>query len=181
LAILVGLALLLGGSYLLYGWVTHTFTALPSELKPLVTIGSIVALLCAAVVANGLQANAQREFRTRVVDEKLSLYRCLLAFCCEGLRSGGTVELHAADAERVEMETSLALAGSNKVVSAYVEFRRRLTGAQKSADTTALLAALVTEMRADLGRADLIRKQGDLLELLLGAEHGAGSSDRPSA
>ena len=69
LAILVGFALLLGGFYLLYGYVTHTFAGLPSQLKPLVAICSIVALLCAAIVADGLKANAQREFRARVVEE----------------------------------------------------------------------------------------------------------------
>ena len=85
------------------------------------------------------------------------------------------------NAERTEMERSLALAGSSKVVSTYVEFQRRLIDANKTDEATALLDTLVTEMRADLAGGDLIRKQGDVLELLLGTNRKGASAKRPSA
>lgn len=163
-----GLALLLAllaGGYFLFEYVVSVFAALEPQARTLVAIGSVVVLLSAVIIAEGLKARGQNG--RQAAAEKTATYERLLSFCCERLKRPENPEVRAADEELVKIERLLVLQGSTKVITAYVKLKRLAKqGGTPSETELALLNALVMEMRSDLGRPEFIRKQNDLLELL---------------
>ena|SRR5437870_3903726 len=165
-----GLALLfalLASGYLLFKYVGNVFASLEPQVETLAAIASVVALLCAVIIAEGLKARRQAD--AILGAEKARIYGELLSVCCERLRHGGE---DSANAELARVEQSLALHGAARVVSAYVAFRR-LTRPNEQHDkpddtASAHLIKLLTEMRADLGHAALVRHENDILDMLLG-------------
>ena len=152
-----GLALLialLAGAYFLFKYVTGVFATLEPQVETLAGVASVVALVCAVIIAEGLKGRGQQEADAIAAAEKAAVYRQLLSAC--SLR----------DPELVRIEHALALQGSSKVISAYLEFRRADNDAANSPDrASAPLGKLVQAMRADLGR-DVIRGDADLVELM---------------
>jgi hypothetical protein len=147
------LAALLAGAYLLLKYVGHVFASLESQTETLTAIASVVALLCAVIVAEGLKARGAGEVQAVAAAQRIATYEQLLSLWSRG---GQPVE-------RTRLEGMLALHGSAKVISAYVEFRSAAAN-----EAAPLLHALVVEMRKDAGRSDLIRKDDDLPALLPG-------------
>lgn len=155
-----GLALLIAlvaGAYLLLKYVGNVFAALPPQVETLAVITSVVALLCAVIIAEGLKARPNGTQAIAVAQRIATYERLLLCWS----RNGQAGEL-------LQLEQALALHGSSKVISAYLKLRR---AAKHDAGAAApLLNALVVEMRGDLGRTELIRKEDDLSELLSGTK-----------
>src|SRR5258705_13071055 len=90
-ATIFGLALLLvlaAGVYFLFKYVTGVFSSLDPQVETLAWIGSIVALLCAVIIAEGLKARAQQE-QSIAPAEKAKVYERLLALCCDQLKAPG--------------------------------------------------------------------------------------------
>jgi len=170
LAAVSGLALLfalLTGGYLLFKYVVSVFATLEPQVETLAAIASVVALLCAVIIAEGLKARGRPE-QSILLAEKARIYERLLALCCDQLNAPSDQDDRSADAELVPLERALALYAGAKVISAYNEFRRSTKQAGIAADAaTALLRKVVLEMGADLGRSDVIRSDTDLLDLLL--------------
>lgn len=166
-----GLAMLfalLAGGYFLFKYVVSMFGTLEPQVETLAAIASVVALLCAVIIAEGLKARGQKESYSIATVERAKIYERLLFLCCEQLKTPGDGDVRAADAELGKIEHLLALHGSAKVISAYVRLRRMEIQDGKSSDAApALVNNLLTEMRGDLGRTDFIRKESDLLALLL--------------
>ncbi len=172
-----GLALLfalIAGGYFLFKYVVGVFATLDPQIETLAVIASVVALLCAVILAEGLKARAQQEQYSIGTVEKAKVYERLLSLCCEQLTTQGNENDRPADAELVQVERFLALHGGAKVISAYVEFQRSAKQDGKPAGEVATpLNKLVLEMRADLGRSEVIRNAGDLIEILSGRRHKA--------
>jgi len=168
---LVLLVAILAGGYFLLEYIGGVFTSLEPQTRTLAAISSVVVLLAAAIIAEGLKARGIRD--PQAVAQRVATYERLLSLCCE--------QRHRAEAADALTERALALQGSAKVISAYVSLRRaKLDNAPNEAQT-ALLESLIAEMRRDCGRQDLIRKKSDLLELLtqpagdVEAAHRAGA------
>jgi hypothetical protein len=159
---LVLLFALLAGGYYLFKYVTGVFSTLDPQLETLAGIASVVALVCAVIVAEGLKAGRSGDS----VAEKARIYGELLFVCCERLRQGGEVD---ASTELARIEQSLALHGAARVIAAYGAFRRLTVQYEQQDDTAAThLLKLLTEMRADLGHAALVRNENELRDILLG-------------
>lgn len=171
LGTLLGFAVLFAlaaGGYYLFKYVTGVFGALDPQVETLAGIASVVALLCAVIIAEGLKARGQGN--SIAVADRARLYESLLACCCDRLSRASERQPEAVS-ELVRIEQSLALHGSSKVVAAYVGLWRLMESDGKTDDTApALLARLLTEMRADLGRTALIRNENDVLAMLLGRD-----------
>ena len=172
IGMIFGLALLvvfLAGGYFLFKYIASVFATLEPQVETLAAIASVVAVLCAVIIAEGLKARGQNEHHSIATSEKAKIYERLLFLCCEQLKRHGNRDEPAADAELVKLEQLLALHGSVKIITAYDKLRRLAKRAGKPGDTApALLSKLLMEMRGDLGRTEFIRKENDLLDLLLG-------------
>ena len=161
------LAALLAGGYFLFKYVGGAFAALEPQLETLAAIASIVALICAVIIAEGLKARGLSERQGAAFREKTALYEALLASCAAGLRANGS-DAAQTDDELRKLERLLILHGGNKVISAYVRFRRLpREGGKLGEDGPALLKTLAVEMRSDLGSLNAFRNDDDLLALLL--------------
>ncbi len=167
-----GLALLLAflaGGYFLFKYIASVFATLEPQVETLAAIASVVAVLCAVIVAEGLKARSQKDQYSIATAEKAKLYERLLFLCCEQLKRKGNGDEWAADTELVKIEQLLALHGSAKVIAAYNNLRRLSKQDGPPGDTEpVLLSKLLMEMRGDLGRTEFMRKENDLLDLLLG-------------
>jgi hypothetical protein len=167
-----GLALLfalLAGAYFLLAYVVGVFAGLGADAGTIAAIASVVAILCAAILAEGLKARGRIDQPAVTVAEKAAVYERLLSLCCGRLGRQGSPDGPAPDAELAKMERLLALHGSTKVISAYV-LLRRLAKEEGRPDNAGApqLKTLAMEMRSDLGRGHSLRKPDELLELLLG-------------
>ena len=158
------LGVILGGSYWLFDYAVGVFGMLEPKLATLIAIASIVAIVCASIIAGGLKSGFTQGTSSSTGIDRAALYKQLLSLMIERLK----VEAGAVDYEIIDLEHRLALHGSPKVISAYMEFRRYLDTKkeQQGTEADALLTKLVKEMRSDLNRPSLIFYENDLLGLL---------------
>jgi hypothetical protein len=170
LATVLGLALLVAfasGGYFVFKYVVGVFAGLDPQLASLTAIASVVALLCAAIIAGGLKARWRTERNPLAMMERAKLYERLLTLCCEQMKDRQDGNSQQTGTHLAEIERTLALHGSAKVVAAYNNLRRlRRQNGQPAEAINEMLSKLVVEIRKDLGRTDLIRDDKDLLELL---------------
>lgn len=167
LSVIIGLALLAGllaVSFWLFSYAVGVFGTLEPQLATLTAIASIISILCASIIAGGLKSGFTQGASSGMGIDKAALYKQLLSHMIERLK----VDAGAVENETIDLEHRLALCGSPKVISAYMEFHRYLDAKkeQQGADVDALLTKLVKEMRADLNRPSLIFYENDLLGLL---------------
>lgn len=160
LALLAALAV---GGYLLLDYVGGVFTSLDPPIRTLAAIGSVVVLLSAVIIGEGLKARGASAGRSAA--ERVATYEQLLAACCEPRHLSGSADANGAR-ELGEIERSLSLHGSPRVISRYLALRRSRHDHAPDTMRATLLRAMVREMRRDLGSGDLIGKESDLLELL---------------
>lgn len=166
---LVLLAAFLVGGYFLFKYVVDLFDTLEPQVKAITVIASIVAVLCAMIIAGGLRSRSQKEDSSSTAIEKTNSYERLLTFWSERLKRLAGGEGLVADSELINLEQQLALHGSSKVITAYMKLRRLARqGGEPGGEVPSLLNKLALEMREDLGRATLNLEGSDLLDLLLG-------------
>ncbi|MCJ7721066.1 hypothetical protein MUO98_01475 [Candidatus Bathyarchaeota archaeon] len=167
LGVVLGLALLaalLAGGYFLVKYAVGVFGRLDPQLATVTAIASVVALICAAIIANGLKS---QDNETGNHDEKAQLYQQLLYALCPSEPSER--EDSDAEVEHLRLKQRLALYGSPGVITAYAELERHLRQKEShGAGVQPLLKQLVMEMRKDLGQTKLNIKHDDLLYLLIG-------------
>ena len=162
------LAALLTGGYFLFRYIVSVFNTLEPQFETLATIASIVAVLCAVIIAEGLKARSQNEYLAIVSVEKAKIYEALLSFLIAHLKMQEKGDVLAVDAELVKFEQLLALHGSAKLITAYINLRRFLTNEKiPGNEASELFKKLLVEMRADLGRTEFNLNKKDLLNLLL--------------
>src|SRR5215468_9758755 len=171
LALLAALAV---GGYLLLEYVGGAFTSLDPPLRTLAAIGSVVVLLSAVIVGEGLKARGARDPQAHA--SKILCYEGVLAACCE------QSQRPRADAqgqpELAETERALSLHGGSRVISAYLNLRRATHDDAAQEIRAGLVKRVIAEMRHDLGSRDLITKESDLLELLIETDGGADGAHR---
>ena len=114
------LALILYGFYFLYEYVSSQFGILEPQLKSLVIISTCVIIFCAAIIASGLKASSQNI----VPSEKINLYQRLLVLWSGRLKQATVEEVWGVESELVGLEQQLALLGSSRVITAYLNLRR---------------------------------------------------------
>ncbi len=170
LGVVLGLALLaalLAGGYYLVRYVMGIFGNLEPQLATVTAIASVVALLCATIIAGGLKSRDHREHAT----EKAQLYLQLLSISCLGDPSEKEDSCDA-EVEHLKLKQRLALYGSPGVITAYSELERRIRQKESQGDgVQPLLKQLVMEMRKDLRQSKLNIKQDDLMYLLIGKSY----------
>lgn len=163
LGVAIGLAIfvgLLASGYYLFNYVVSVFGTLDSQSAAITAIASVVALLCAIIVASGLRSWRGGDGATGLVVEKARIYQQILS---GQLSDPSAEEEQAAGAELIKLEQSLALHGGAKVVAAYIELRQPAGQAEKADG----LNKLIKEMRADLGYSSLSPSVSDRIDLLL--------------
>lgn len=176
LGVVFGLALLVAllvGGYFLVRYVVDLFGTLEPQLATVAAIASVVALLCATIIASGLKARDHREHETGTCVEKAQLYRQLLSVSSrwDQLERDDDTDT---EVEHLKLKQRLALWGSPGVITTYAELQRRATQeASHGDDVHPLLHQLVMEMRKDLGQTTSNIKQGDILHLLQGRVPGS--------
>lgn len=172
LGVVLGLALLVGflaGGYYLFNYIVNVFGTLEPQLKTITAIASVVALLCATIIAGGLKARSQKEITSSLIVEKANIYLQLLSLWSKQLNNSLGGEKWPENVELTHLEQLLALYGGSKVITAYVNLRRLVGQELKAGDEVpTLLNTLVTEMRGDLGYTESNLNENDLLDLLLG-------------
>ena len=166
--VLFGLALLtifLTAIYYLYEYVLSLFGSFEPQLKNIMIVVAIVAIFCAVIIASGLRASSSNN----VSSERINLYQRLLVLWSERLRQTDEVaEIEKADGS-TGLEQQLALHGSPKVITAYMNLRRAISQEGKIADDAIeLLKKMLVEMRSDIGHTELNIKKIDLVDLLMG-------------
>jgi hypothetical protein len=165
-SIIVGLAVLFGfcaAVYILFAHGWKMFAALDVQVKTLAGTASLVALLCAFIIADGIKARGHAD--NAAMAARAATYEGLLSLCCDQWKRASGVDLPESDGPRFIIERNLALHGSPEVIAAYVKLRR--VARQNGKPDDALLKILTKEMRADLRRNEIIRKQAEVIELLL--------------
>ena len=162
------LAALLTGGYFLFKYIASVFSTLEPQFETLAAIASIVAVLCAVIVAEGLKARSQNEYQAIAAVEKSKIYEPLLSLVSAQLKKQKSTDVHEAVIDLSKLEQLLALHGSAKVITAYINFKRSAVKGEKSGDEAhELLKKLLVEMRMDIGRKDLSLNKNDVLDLLL--------------
>lgn len=169
LGIIFGLALLavfLTGGYFLFEYVASLFGTLEPQYKTIAAIASVVAIMCAVIIASRLRVRYNSEGSA----VKANVYERLAVFLADQLRRDrASEEWRADEGEIKKLEQLLALYGGPKVITAYMQIRRTIREERKEgSETMALLNKLVLTMRAYLGRRELNLKEKDVLDLLLG-------------
>ena len=125
------------GGYFFFAYVVRVFGSLEPRVATLAAIASVVAILCAAIIGEGIKASGQRVLAAAFAAERVRLYERMLAICC--------ADEAAEESERLAL--AIALQGDAKVVAAFVEFRK---------GDAAALTKLVGVMRRDLGRGEFV-------------------------
>lgn len=166
LGMVFGLALfsaLLMACYLLFSSIVNSLSPLEPQVKTITAIASVVALLCALIVASGLKARGQGENNSRVV-KNAHIYERFLSLWHNSLNR----QEWEINSETTNLEQLLALYGSPRVITAYVNLKRRIKQEGESGDDIlTLFNRLIMEMRLDLGQTELNLKENDALDLLL--------------
>lgn len=171
LGLIFGLALLAGllaGGYFLFIYVAELFHALEQQLAAIMAIASMVALLCAIIIAGGLKSRNHKETNSRSATEKVNIYKQLLSLSIILLQNRAGDEIGEADGELFTVEQLLALHGSPRVITAYMELRRQAGQKGNQGDgVPGLLNNLVVSMREDLGVSTSNLKEKQIPDLLL--------------
>jgi hypothetical protein len=175
LGVVFGLALLaalVAGGYLLFLYAVGLFGTLEPQAATITAIASVVALVCATIIASGLKSRDHQEHETGTRVEKAQLYKQLLSVSSRWgqLEREGDTDT---ENEHLKLKQRLALWGSPGVIKTYAELERRATQeALHGDDVHPLLNELVMEMRKDLGQTTSNIKKDDLLLLTQGRIEG---------
>jgi len=159
------LAALLISGYFMFKYVADMYSTLDPQTRTLVTIASIVSIVCAAIIAGGFKARSSAED----IALKAKVYELLAAFHVDQLKGTLTDGKERPDMiDLIKLEQLLSLHGSQKVITTHKQLRSAMQeGTKESNETSRLLNKLVQAMRADLGGEPNI-KEKDVLELLVG-------------
>ncbi len=166
LILLLGSALAIGGYWGL-GLVVDMFNRLEPQLAIITAIISVVALLCASIVAGGLKWTGRREAECRMRAEKADLYEKILLLWGEILSNRMKVLEPSVLDDLQKLERVLTLRGSAKVLKHYGEFQVCVkTNGLHASELPPLIAKLTLEMQKDLGESTLNVDEHDLLTVL---------------
>ncbi len=153
------LGILLIGGYSMFKHLVSMLDTLGPQGETIVGVASVVALLCAVIIAWGYKAG----WRNAAYPERASGYERLLSIWCRSLgMSGADLGI---EREIAELERALALHGGAKVISAHLALRR---AKENDDELNELLQKLAVAMREDIrGQEETWLDKNQLLDLLL--------------
>lgn len=186
--VLLGIALLgafAAGGYVVFRVVLDLFGTLEPQVATITAIASVVALLCATIIAGGFKWTGRKEAEAQVRAEKANLYEGIVLIWGEKLSNRMKAMDQATEHELQKLERLLTLRGSSKVIKTYIELQvlEKNVGLQ-SAEIPTQIANLLLEMRKDLGQAVLNLSESDLVnvlnvEVLRGSSPSTSHVERP--
>jgi len=174
IALLVALA---AGGYFAIKFMLDLFGTLEPQIATITAIASVVALLCAAIIAGGFKWMGRKEKEMQVRAEKANLYERMLLIWGEKLKERTKAIEPSVEDELQKLERLLALRGSPKVIKAYgalqtLEQNAGLDGPELPSQ----VAKVLLEMRKDLGQGRLDLNESDLINVLNIEVHGSSSA-----
>lgn len=175
---LIFLGALVAGGYFGFQWLLDLFGTLEPQVASITMIASMVAVLCATIVASGFKWMGRKEKEVVVQADKANLYESILLMWGEKLKQGTKAIESSLDEELQKQERLLTLRGSANVMKAYLALQRQVnTVGLRNPELTSSMAKLILEMRKDLGVSVLNVKESDLVAILQGGD----IEEQPSA
>jgi hypothetical protein len=168
LALLVALA---AGGYMAFHWGLDLFGTLEPQVATITAIASMVAVLCAAIIAGGFKWMGRKEKEVAVRAEKANLYERMMLIWGEKLKQGTKALEPSLEEELHAQERLLTLRGSANVLKAYLALQRQAnTVGLRSPELASFMAKLILDMRRDLCVSVLNVNERDLVAVLQGGE-----------
>lgn len=172
--IVFGLALLgvlAAWGYLAFNWGSDVFDILEPQVAIITAIASMVAMLCATIVASGFKWMARKKSEVAVRAERANLYENILLIWGEKLSSDTkTLESYQDETLR-KLEQRLTLRGSAAVLKAYLSLQRQVNRVGlHSPELTSFISQLILDMRRDLGASVVNVNERDLTAMLQGGK-----------
>lgn len=165
LLVIALLAALGAGGYFGVKGVVDLFGALEPQVATITAIVSVVALLCAAIIAGGFKWMGRKEKEMQVRAEKADLYERLVLLWGAKLSPQGMDD--AGEAELRKLVRLLTLRGNPKVIKAYGALQAlERTAGLHSPEMPAQFAKVLLEMRKDLGQGGLDLNESDLVHAM---------------
>ena len=163
---LVLLAALAAGGYFAFKFGLDLFGTLEPQIATITAIASMVALLCATIIAGGFKWAGRKEAEVQVRADKSNLYEGISLMWGERLSVGTEGIDQATEGELKKMERLLALRGSTKVVKAYGALQAlERTAGLHSLEIPSQFANVLLEMRKDLGQDVQNLTESDLVNM----------------
>lgn len=155
------------GGYFALKFVLDLFGTLEPQMATMTAIASVVALLCASIIAGGFKWTGRKEEEVQVKAEKANLYERIVLIWGEKLNNRTKAIEQSMEDELQKLERLLTLRGSSKVIKIYIE----LQGLEKNAglqsrEIPSQVATLILDMRKDLGQSVLNLHESDLMKVL---------------
>ncbi len=168
--VMLGIALLgalAGGGYFTIKFGLDLFGTLEPQVATITAIASVVALLCAAIIAGGFKWMGRKEAEVQVRAAKANLYEGIVLIWGEKLSNRTKAMDQATEDELQKLERLLTLRGNSKVIKTYIELQvlEKNAGLQ-GPEIPTQIANLLLEMRKDLGQAVLNLSESDLVNAL---------------
>lgn len=168
MVILVGLLLLGAIGYAgiaSLGYLNTLYMSIDTQVAKVTAIASIVTLFCTLILANGIKS-VSKNFDTT---EMIILYQFFLEYYSEKIKDKSGIDCHKDKLSALEQR--LALHGSPKVITAYLNLRKLAANeVMHVEETQEQFKKMLLAMRADIGRSELNVNKKDLLDLLLGRQ-----------
>jgi hypothetical protein len=165
-----GLALLgaiTAGGYVALKFGLDLFGTMEPQVATMTAIASVVALLCASIIAGGFNWTGRKEAEVQVRADKSNLYERVSLIWGEKLSHRTKAMDQATEDELLKLERLLTLRGTPRVIKAYVALQalEKKAGLQ-SPEIPSQVAKVLLEMRKDLGQDVLSLNESDLVNVL---------------
>lgn len=168
--VMLGITLLgafAAGGYVVFKVSLDLLGTLEPQVATITAIASVVALLCAAIIAGGFKWTGRQEAEVQVRAEKANLYAQFLLIWGEKLSKRTQPIDQAAGDELQRLERLLTLRGNSKVIKTYGELQwLEKNAGLYSPEIPLRFANVLLEMRKDLGQGALDLNESDLVSVL---------------
>lgn len=169
-SIVLGIALLgvMGaGGYVGVQGLLDLFATLESQVATITAVLSIVALLCASIMAGGQKWRGRNEKELQLRAEKADVYEKILLCWGEVLSARPTSVEPSLLNDLHKLERVLTLRGSARVLKLYGDIQACINISRSPApELPSLIAKLALEMRRDLGQSTISVGEQELLTVM---------------
>lgn len=149
----------------------NLFSALEPQVATVTAIISMVALLCAAIIAGGFKWMGRWEKEVQTQAQKAALYEQLVLLWGRKLTLGLKAAESFIEEELHKLEWRVTLHGSVNVLKAYQTLQHHAsTLGLRSPEVASSVAKLLLAMRRELGVSSLSLTERDLITLIQGGE-----------
>jgi len=172
-SLVMGLALIavfVIGAFLGIKYILGLYSGLDPQLEAVLTIATLVILLAAAIIANGIRAAKIYGNDNRTAKEKCKVYDQLIRVWTQALRETGknrdTDSFYSRE-EANKINRDMLLLASNSVLNQFISFKSlEQEAGYEDPKVQAEIARMVLEFRRDLGRKNWNLKEKDLLDMI---------------